>query len=338
MAILSDTVDMVESWSDGDFSFGDITTPIAVGADLLAAVLDPVGALIAAPLGELLDFVVHHCKFISEPLARLEGSDELVQAQVAAWDKVAQQYVDAGNAHAAGVNDLTGWTGPAAEQYREIQKAVNAVFGATADACQKMGTGVQAAGVLVGMVRGFIWDMISQLLASAISAGIAALAAAIPSLGASLAAFASWYTMKIGAVAIKIFNVVQKLLGRAAKFASKCKTLSKAIRKAQNHCKKIIKQLRAAQRMSGRLPTRLPNVPRGQRNDQVPRGALPGDTTVGRRPGTSTPAGRGPIDPPGGIDVGGTARDQVEDAVTNTTVGDVNRATDRPSDRITKIE
>jgi hypothetical protein len=312
MAILSDTVDMVTSLADGDFDFADITTPIAVGTDLLAAALDPVGALIAAPLGELLNFVVHHCKFIAEPLAKLEGSDELVEAQAKAWDSVANEYIAAGNHHAGGISDMPGWTGNASGAYHDILKATNEAFAAVADAARGMGMGVRAAGVLVGMLRGFIWDMISQLLASAISSGIAALAAAIPTVGASLAAFAGWYTAKVGAVAIKIAGFISKLLGKAAKFSKKCAWLSNAFKKAQKHCDAIVGQLRQAQKFAGR--TIAPKVTRGNRQTNVPKGALPGDTTAPHGPGRAVPPpGKGPIDAPDprDLDPVGAAKDNI---------------------------
>ncbi len=335
MAILSDTSDMVSAWADGDFSFNDITMPIAVGTDLLAAALDPVGSLIAAPLGELLDFVVHHISFIAEPLAKLEGSDDLVDAQVKAWQALAQEYIAAGNLHAAGVSDMPGWTGQASQQYHEILKATNGIFAAVADGAQKMGIGVQAAGVLVGMVRGFIWDMISQLLASAISSGIAALAAAIPTVGASLAAFAGWYTARVGALGIKIFNVVNKVLDRAAKFASKCKWLSSLIKKAQKHCDQVIRQLENAQHYGGR--TIAPTVSRSTRKNHVPEGQLPGDTTAPHGPGRAVPPpAKGPLSPPKGVDIGGTARDNVQEGLGGIGIGDLADA-EAADDGLTRI-
>ncbi len=320
MAILKDTVEMVETLGNCDFEFGDITAPIAVGMDLLTAALDPVGALIAAPLGELLDFVVHHVSFIAEPLAKLEGSDDLVQAQVEAWNEVAKKYIAAGNLHAAGVSDMPGWTGPASVQYHEIMKATNGIFAAVADGAKKMGMAVEAAGILVGTLRGFIWDMISQLLASAISSGIAALAAAVPTFGASLAAFAGWYTAKVGALATKIFGFISKLMGKAAKFTKKCSVISKAFKKAQQYCDDVVKQLENVQRYAGR--TVAPKVTRSTREQHTPVGTLPGNTTAPHGPGRAKPpSAKGPLDSPSPRPIGEagdvakeTAKDAAKDA------------------------
>lgn len=320
MAILGDIVDVADAWGDGDFSFSDITAPIAVGADLLSAALDPVGALIAAPLGELLNFCVHHISFIKEPLAKLEGSDDLVKMQVEAWNKVAHDYVVAGNLHADGVSDLSTWTGDAATTYHEIMKATNAIFAKVAEGCRKMGLAVEAAGILVGMLRGFIWDMISELLTTAIEAGIAALAAAVPTLGASLAVFAEWYTAKVSAVGIKIFGFLEKLLARAQKFASKCKLLVNQIVKARNYCQRATRQLAAAQGLAGRTQGATNVLNAKTSHGHVPRNALPGDTTVGYRNGAGTAANLGPLSGGHGSDfklsevAKDTAKDQGKDA------------------------
>lgn len=324
MAILSDTTLMVESWADGDFSFTDVCAPIMVGTDLLSAALDPVGALIAAPLGELLNFCVHHISFIAEPLAKLEGSDELVQSQAEKWTEIANSYIEAGNAHAASSRDLPSWTGPGAEAYHALLKETNGVFEAVSRSAQGMGLGVQAAGVLVGVLRGFIWEMITQLLTAAIEAGIAALAAAIPTFGASLAAFAGWYTMKVSAVALKVVSFLEKLLAKAKAFAGKCQKIVALIEKAETYCAKITKQLEAAQRYAGRTvnPTAT-RIPKSMRDEQVPKGSLPGDTTASHtttNPNVKPPQpARGPLEAGNEISVEDALKDATLDQERNVT-------------------
>lgn len=291
MAILNDTVSMCKNWSDGEFKFNDITGAIAVGTDLLSAALDPVGALIAAPLGELLEFMVHHIKFISEPLAKLEGSDELVAQQANKWREVGKDFVAAGNLHAQGVNDMSSWQGDASKAYHTFMKAINEVFAQVDKAAQGMALGVEMAGALVGVIRGFIWDLITDLLTKAIEGAIAALAAAVPTFGSSLAAFAGWYTLHVGRIGMKIFKFIEKLLAKAEKFASRCKLISKRIKKAKERCANICKQLKNAEFNRGRTVSSKTRIPRSKRSTEVPKGSLPGDTTAHHKSGVKPNVG-----------------------------------------------
>lgn len=316
MAIASDAFDAYQSLADGQFGFDDITGIGNVGMDMLSAVLDPVGALIAAPLGELLNLIVHHVKFISEPLAKLEGSPELVKAQAEAWNQVAAEYVTAGNEHASGAGDLPSWTGPASQTYHEVYKAINGIFQAAASGADKMSNSVVAAGSVVALVRDFIWDMITQLLTKAIEGAIAALAVAVPTVGASLAAFAGWYTANVGAIAIKITKVLTNLLQRAQKVVAKLHINTKALEKAITKCKDMTKQLESAQKRAGRIPSAAKGLPASERKNQIPAGNLPGDTTVPGRAGGRPPK-TGPIKDPTPDNLG----DQIKDSLPS--VGDL---------------
>lgn len=311
ISVLGSARDCVGAWADGEWGFDDVTGPISVGLDLLSAALDPVAALIAAPLADLMMFMVSHIRPVQDALEKLMGSEELVTQQATAWTDVAQMYADAGTAHHGFVtSDLPQWTGEAAEKYRAFQVAVNGIFEQVTNAANNMSTAVVAFGALVAMVRQFIWDMVALLLAKAIEWGLIALAAAVPSFGASLASFAGWYTAQVASVCLKITSMISDLLGRARKAFKKCDKLVALIKKAEKKVKEISRQLKAMQKYAGRthvkwdpnasgadsLPPRNP-LYKSQRNDHVPDNRLPGSMEPMNRNG-GRPAMQGPIGDP----------------------------------------
>lgn len=279
MSAISAAVSTVDSWANGEFDLSDITGPISVGSGMLSAALDPVGALIAAPLGELLSFMVRQIGPVQDALDKLMGSDAMVSEQAAKWTEVATAYAHAANDHAAGVSDTPSWTGAAADTYRDIMSATNDVFHQVSGAASKMSAGVTAMGSLVAMVRDYIWEVVAQLLAQAIQSAIAALAAAVPTFGASLATFAGWYTTRVASTCLKISQWIEGLLKRAREVFKRFTGLRKLIEKAIKEVRKFSQAMKRMQRYAGRPMALEPSLPKSRRNHEVPYGTMPGDVS-----------------------------------------------------------
>lgn len=277
MSALSAAVSTVDSWANGEFDLGDVTGPISVGSGMLSAALDPVGALIAAPLGELLAFMVRQIGPVQDALDKLMGSDAMVAEQAAQWTAVATAYANTANDHAAGVTDTPSWTGAAADTYRDIMSATNDIFHQVSGAASKMSAGVTAMGSLVAMVRDYIWEVVSMLLAQAIQAAIAALAAAVPSFGASLATFAGWYTTRVASTCLKISQWIEGLLKRAREVFKRFTGLRKLIEKAIKEVRQFSQAMKRMQRYAGRPMSVDASLPKSRRDHEVPRGMMPGD-------------------------------------------------------------
>lgn len=285
MSAISAAVSTVDSWANGEFDLGDVTGPISVGSGMLSAALDPVGALIAAPLGELLAFMVRQIGPVQDALDKLMGSDAMVSEQAAQWTAVATAYANTANDHAAGVNDTPAWTGAAADTYRDIMSATNDIFHQVSGAASKMSAGVTAMGSLVAMVRDYIWEVVSMLLAQAIQAAIAALAAAVPSFGASLASFAGWYTTRVASTCLKISQWIEGLLKRAREVFKRFTGLRKLIEKAIKEVRKFSQAMKRMQRYAGRPMATIPgeHLTKSRRDHEVPYGTMPGDVSARNR-------------------------------------------------------
>src|SRR5699024_5824287 len=111
--MIKETADAVTELTDGDFSFGDVTSVADVGLAALGAFMDPAGALVGAVLGPLLDWVAANVSFVKEPLDLLLGDPPEIMAYGNAWTDTAKQLTDQGNRHVEMVRgELAQWTGP----------------------------------------------------------------------------------------------------------------------------------------------------------------------------------------------------------------------------------
>lgn len=213
---------------DGNIDANDIPAAGTAALGFLGMDLDAAGAAGQSPLGQLLQFVVSKIDFLAQPLAKLLGSAELVQQQSQDWIAVGTSFTEAGQDYAGGAADLPSWSGSGASEYQQIREAATRIFPSAAQGAQSMSVLVVKAGAMVAEVRAMIWDILVEFLRNVISAALSALAAAVPSFGASIAAFATWFLGSSANLAMKFFQMLQKLLTAAMEFG---KALSEETRK-----------------------------------------------------------------------------------------------------------
>lgn len=230
--VYSDLAGAVKSWSDGEFTIGDITAPANIALGILSTALDPLKALIGAAVGTLLDYLVAHVSWLKEPVDFLLGNPDAIFEHAQKWQELSTALVAAGNAHAATATQLPSWTGPASDGYTQVLKNVNKNFKAGSAAAAKMADWVSVVGTGVAMFRDLIWGMVKDFVTEVVEAAILAVAAAVPSLGASVAAFTGWFSAKMAAMAAKVTSKMAKLMRWASKIAKKMGMSGKAFDRA----------------------------------------------------------------------------------------------------------
>jgi uncharacterized protein YukE len=130
-----------------------------------ATVMDPISSLLANGLGWAMEYFEPLRKALDE----LTGIPDVVRAHAATWNNMATELYsmsqELGN-HLK--NDLSEWTGGAAESYHALMgNNVNAIGGLAAISAG-MAAATQGAGGLVEMTREIVRDLIADLVARVI--------------------------------------------------------------------------------------------------------------------------------------------------------------------------
>lgn len=163
--LLDSVVGTCDSLAGGDWvsaGLGGVSTSL----DLAATVSDPLGSLIAAGLGFLID----HLEPIKGWFDDLAGNPEGVAAYAGTWSNVASQLASVTDALVHRLDaDLGPMSGAAIAAYRGEARKLKAVTDTMKQECDGVAGSLQAAAALVGFVHGFVRDVLSELVGALIS-------------------------------------------------------------------------------------------------------------------------------------------------------------------------
>ncbi|GDY28912.1 hypothetical protein [Gandjariella thermophila] len=218
--IVSDIANTTKSIEDGD-GLGVGMNGVAVAFDALSLAEDPLGGLLAAGVGWLIE----HLSFLRKPLDILAGDPGAVQAQANTWTNIGAELKKCAEDYENSLkSDIPRWEGQAAESYRKQGEELIKEIGGFAEAASGVAGGITIAGVLVGTERGIIRDLISTFIGKMIERALIAAAGAIETLGGSVAAFiadaVAEGSILAGRCASRIAKVLEKLgtlLGKLSK-------------------------------------------------------------------------------------------------------------------------
>jgi len=155
---------LVAAIESGNWVEGGLAAFGAV-ADTVAAVMDPLGSLIAAGLGWLID----HFEPIKGWFNDLTGDAGAVAGFAQTWTNVQNQLDASADYLERVITDLDDMAGEAIEAYRRFQADASAHIRASASWAGAMSTGLQIASTIVQVVHDLVRDILSQLVGSAIS-------------------------------------------------------------------------------------------------------------------------------------------------------------------------
>ncbi|HEX6682845.1 MAG TPA: hypothetical protein VF062_08620 [Candidatus Limnocylindrales bacterium] len=246
---INDTADGIESGSWIDTTLGVAGT----GLDALGLVLDPVGSVVAWGVAWLME----HLEPLSDALDALAGDPDQIRANAQTWKNVSDHLATAASdLRSAVMRDIAEWSGQAAGAYRFSAQDQHEALAGLTRAAGAIGTGVELAGTIVGVVREIVRDLIAECIAT--------LAVRLPmwlaEIGLTLGIGTAW-------VAGQVATLVAKWVKRIAKFIE---ALIKSFRKLSPLLSKLDELIEALRdvlrRMSGRDPMD-PNAPRGRDHD-----------------------------------------------------------------------
>lgn len=134
--------------------------------DTAAAVIDPIGTLIANGLGWVLD----HIEPLKGWLNDITGNAGEVAAFAQTWDNIANRMHSSGDAFLRRTHDLDELSGATIDAYLAYAADAAKQLHATGDWASAISTGLQMASQLVQIVHDLVRDAISQVVGTAISA------------------------------------------------------------------------------------------------------------------------------------------------------------------------
>lgn len=210
--VVNDVVSFSNNLTGDAGALSTAVSGVATGLGLLGAAMSPLSTLASAGIGWLIE----HIEFLEDALEALTGDPEAITAQAQTWRNIAKQVRDsAGQYDNQAKTVLTTWNGHGAAGYSATSGAFGQSLHATADGAEGAASAIEQAGMLVGVERGLIRDLISEFSGwMIVEAGIA-LASSWCTFGASIAVFTGFavgQAVKLGStIANKLSALATKL-------------------------------------------------------------------------------------------------------------------------------
>ncbi|MFI7121363.1 WXG100 family type VII secretion target [Amycolatopsis sp. NPDC049868] len=179
---------------------------VSVGLDLLSMGLNPLGELVKAGVGWLME----NLDFIREPLEILTGDPDLVQQAAQTWNNIAIELEAVAGDYEGSLSTTSGWDGDAAIAYRRVALQYTRSLRDVAAEAKDSAHWITTGGMVVATARALIFDIIAGFISDVITRALLALASSWFTLGGSVAAF----TASIFADAVKVMAKIQKKLGK----------------------------------------------------------------------------------------------------------------------------
>lgn len=254
---------------DGDsLSIGLASAGMAI--EILGMVVDPIGSLLTAGIGWLIEHIV----IFRWPLDFLLGDPKGIEAAKTAIYNEGKAVKEWSEDHAAATKKfMEKWDGEAADRFRADMEGVAAQIDALAEYINFAGKQMGIAGAVIGAVRGIVRDIIAMTLAGILKAAIVAVALAPITFGGSIIA-------AIGSIMTTVAVAIAKIAKQIADTAKKLAEMIKILAKTRGAADEVVKLTLGGGKIT--LPKPKPGggtpMPGGKKPIEGPP-PKPGDTT-----------------------------------------------------------
>ncbi|WP_157411597.1 WXG100 family type VII secretion target [Actinoplanes rectilineatus] len=204
--------------------------------DTLAMAVDPLGSLTAWGAGWLME----HVRPLREALDWLAGDPGEIATQAATWRNVSEAVADAGQRHASDLRANTAeWFGATADAYRVHAAEQTAAMEGIAVVSGAIASAVEGAGLLVGMVREIVRDLIAQFVATLAVRLPQWLAMEGVTLGLATPAVASQVASLVSTWANRIRKFIGSLLTSLRRLSGMLDALTGVLQRLQNLLRRL---------------------------------------------------------------------------------------------------
>ncbi|MET0783056.1 MAG: hypothetical protein ABWY53_01910, partial [Leifsonia flava] len=204
--LLEDGEALVQAIQSGDWVSGGLAAFSAI-ADTVAAVMDPLGSLIAAGLG----WIMEHLEPLKGWLNDLTGDAGEVAGFAATWANIGASLAASGDNLVSVLGDLDASEGDAIDAYRRFQQETAEHLRAAGGWAEAIGVGMNIAATIVKIVHDLTRDAIAQIVGSVISYA----ATLVITLGTATPLIISQATSRVSSLSARIGKTVTRLLESA---------------------------------------------------------------------------------------------------------------------------
>jgi uncharacterized protein YukE len=207
---------------EGPGVVGTVVDGISDAANIAGAVADPLGAVISAGVG----WLVNHISFIKEPIDKLLGDPQAIAQNTQALDQLAQQIDQLAQDHNDKTNQLqSSFSGQAADAMNATMDQMGGQLGALAQTVDGTSAVVAISGGLVSALHDIVVQTICDLISELIEGALIAAATAVISCGASEVIFAGVAAGRAAAEVAKITTKITKLTSALARMGERLSKL-----------------------------------------------------------------------------------------------------------------
>lgn len=223
---------LVTSITSDSESEGEQVCDIALSAagvvtDTVGFVIDPLGSVLTAGVGWLLE----HVSFLREPLDALLGNPDEINANLDQLKQAALEMHTIAEEHRQDIGGVNDWSGEAADAYRDSMSRLSEELDSMGTTLDGTAAVVGISGMLVTTMRGIVFDLISSVIAELVKGALIAAASAVVTFGGSIAAYAGYAGTRAAMTASKCATKISKLLGGLGRQAGRLGELGKAMQK-----------------------------------------------------------------------------------------------------------
>ncbi|WEG09047.1 hypothetical protein PU630_00345 [Microbacterium horticulturae] len=162
--LIEDGQCLVDAVRSGDWLEGGVAAFSAL-IDTAAAVIDPIGTLIANGLGWVLD----HLEPLKGWLNDFTGNPGEVAGFAQTWDNVAARLRETGEALLRRTDDVAELSGAAIDAYLDYAAGASRHLAAAGDWAAAIATGMRVASQLVQVVHDVVRDAVAQVVGTALA-------------------------------------------------------------------------------------------------------------------------------------------------------------------------
>jgi hypothetical protein len=154
IATIADAIEN-KSWMEGIFG------GVAATLDTIGLAIDPLGSLASYGFAWLME----HITPLRQALDFLAGDPVAIRRQAQTWRNISARIAQsASRLHDASVQDLSAWTGPAADQYRAYVEADVKVLRGHQQGAAALATAIEVAGIFIATVRLVVRNLLADFL------------------------------------------------------------------------------------------------------------------------------------------------------------------------------
>lgn len=194
---------IAEGIDKGDWKIA-VSGLVAGGLDVAAAAIDP----IAYVAGQLFSWMLEHLEPARAALHALSGNPDMVKAYAQSWTNIETEMLNVSQEYTGAVtSETTGWTGAAADAYRNDGAELAGICGGVAGAAHGIATLTLGMAEVVNGVRTAVRDILAAIAGSLVSWTIEIIA----SWGTATPLVIGQATAAIARIIAKVAQIMSKL-------------------------------------------------------------------------------------------------------------------------------